>query len=401
MNKILLTSGLCLAMAPAFAQRPAPSRPKSAPETAKPSDAMNAPTRVAGRVTFPNARPAAGALVYLRWVTGGNGIKTLKLEADAQGAFSGSISLAPKLRGQMIQVTALLPGKNIVCQQASVTGGKMEKLNLRLTPGVTLTGRLIRTDGKPAANVAVSVASLSSPVPLAPGEENEANLSDNSAEDHLILDGRQSIRQMPITGIIAAQFHAQTDAAGLFTLTGLPIGGRITLQPGAGLLLASGSMSAINLPEGDHQDAGILVAVKSGRIKLHLVDKHTGKPVVNGPAELVFAQAALTTNQALENGGFASAATANAQGDVEFKNLRPGDYKILVEGGMGTAHLDEGATPPPHSDCLAAGSAARASFRLAGQAACQRRGDSVQWQSSSPDDGGLVRVFRGGRAAGH
>ena len=85
------------------------------------------------------------------------------MEADAHGAFSGSIPVPPKMRGQTIQVTALLPGRGIVSQQIVLESGGLENISFHLTPGVSLTGRLIRPDGKPAANVPVSIAAMSLP----------------------------------------------------------------------------------------------------------------------------------------------------------------------------------------------------------------------------------------------
>ena len=341
---------MCLVMAPAFAQRPAPSHMKSAHKTARPSRAAFAPVRVAGRVTLPDAKPAVGAQVYVRWVENRENIKTLKLETDAQGAFQGAISSESKLSGQTIQVTALLPGQGIVCQKANCASGGLEKLKLRLTPGMALTGRLIRPDGKPAANVPVLVESLTMPTPAAappvsPVVQNNVNGLD---EGEIVLqERRQDIRQMPITGPIAAQFHTQTDAAGMFTLTGLPVGGRVLLQPGAGLLMAAGSLNVIHLTESDHQDAGLLVAVKPGRLKIHLLNKQTNKPIANGMVGVLPASVMLSMLTFGENGsGGESAATTNAKGDVEFKDLRPGDYRIFVEGRSITAHVDEEAAPP-------------------------------------------------------
>ena len=343
-NKILLTGGLCLAAAPAFAQRPAPSRMKPAHKPAKPSRAATAPIGVTGRVTLPNAKPAVGAAVYLRWGTV-DGEKTLKLETDAQGAFRGSLSIPPELRGQMMQATALIPGQSVACQQAILAPGGL-KLNFCLTPGVSLTGRLIRPDGKPAANVPVSVASLVAPMPLT--AQTVSALAAQNAGREALQEARQAAQPLLVTDEIAAQFHAETDAAGLFTLTGLPAGGSAKLKPGAGLLMSDGSMGAIKIQASGYQNAGLLTAVRPGQIKVHLVDRQTNKPLVNGMTAISPVNTLLASALFDENGVTQGlAGQTNEQGNVVFKNVRPGDYQVFVEDRVVTAHVNEGETAPP------------------------------------------------------
>ena len=213
-----------------------------------------------------------------------------------------------------------------------------------------------------------------------------------------------ALQQMPITGFIAAQFHAQTDAAGRFTLTGLPAGSFIQLKPGAGLLMADGSMGAIKIQAGGLQDAGLLTAVRPGQIKIHLVDKQTNKPLVNGAMTAIFPVNMIADVCAVRRKWRRSAVRCDDERAGRMPYLKICDRAITKSSWKAAAYsgsCGRGSSRAADSNNLAAGNAARAPPGLAGQAACPRGGDDVHGNASQSDYGEFAWPFRTRGTADH
>lgn len=369
MNRTLLISGMLLATAPAFAQHSSPMRRAHAVAANPP---FSQSTLIAGRVTVADGKPAGNAQVFLSWTTDRGETQLRQIGVDSKGSFGISIKLTPKPNGNVVMLTAASPGQGIVTQQTSLADKSLGKLNLKLLPSTILTGQIIRPDGSPVANTTVALETLTSPSAMTM-VNGVAVGADGTPMQAAMPQQATMVLLMPSQAL--PLFHAQTDATGRFTLTGLPVGAQVGLKLGKGLLFSSGSMNAITLRMPNRQDAGLLVAVQPGRIKLHLTDRQTSKAAVGAGAQLVSANAMTfgasgmpivenivedeltpvdSANLALSNriavggpGSFNSFAQTDVHGDLEFANLRPGDYRLLVQGRTLPVHVAEGQTVAP------------------------------------------------------
>jgi hypothetical protein len=133
----------------------------------------------------------------------------------------------------------------------------------------------------------------------------------------------QAGSSQPIAGATVAVssiqgLSVQTDAAGFFALSGLPVGNLTLIANKAGFSSASG---VVNVIAGKTTAAANLVlspGSQSGTLRVHLIDATTGAALsgatvaISGPA------------------GSASAVTDNS-GDIEFDALTPGSISVSVQ----------------------------------------------------------------------
>jgi protocatechuate 3,4-dioxygenase beta subunit len=299
-----------------------------------------------GHVTLPNGKPAGGAQVYLGWVATSGEYKTLKLSADANGAFHQSVKLAPRPQGRSVAVTAFLPGQGLLWKPVALKANTLPNMELKLPSGATLTGRVLRLNGRPAAHVAVHVAVLTPTL-----QQNFAN--ETEANNFQVFFNARFLPQKETE----AAYQAVTDDSGRFTLKGLPRQGQAVLQMGNGLVLAPGSMSPVKLTAAENQDAGILVATQTGRFKVRVINSATGKPAAGVVVQIMPANSASflaaqmqaqiqTPDQETMQQEFASLGT-DQNGEATTANLRPGEYQILFEGRSFSARVEEGHTSAP------------------------------------------------------
>jgi 5-hydroxyisourate hydrolase-like protein (transthyretin family) len=352
-------SGLFVLTTPALAHG-APThshRPRAAPRRQQVVHRLNHPNpnqanpfpemvSLSGRVTLPDGKPAGGAIVLLSWVTNSNQMRFHTIHADAQGRFGQSVHIGgtfsqvpaqqqPRLN--MVALTASLPGKGIFWQRYS----KAEQLigmNLRLQRGATLTGHLVRLDGKPAANVPVRIQTLTPAI-------------GRDFMDFQFL----SVAQLFPDRETEPVYQAVTDASGRFTLNGVPNHCYASFALGNGLHLASGSMSPLDLGQTAHEDAGILVAAQSGGLKVRVLDRATGKPVPNVMIAITGDEASTQrfgfigsqqTRQQLQEMAFRQV-TTDARGEVTVQGLMPGGYRVMAQGAVVQATVAENRIGEP------------------------------------------------------
>src|SRR5207253_2638507 len=127
-------------------------------------------------------------------------------------------------------------------------------------------------DGRPAAGIALSAAAL---------QPDEFEVDRDRA-------GAQwgNVARVVPDRMAAQLYRARTDAAGSFTLSGLPRDGKVTLQAGDGLMLAPGSAQPIELRPAAETDAGIMIAVRPARIQVRVLDQRTGRPAPQVEAQV-------------------------------------------------------------------------------------------------------------------
>lgn len=358
MKSVFSACGLILLMTPVLAQNHHASRAGLVQKSSAVAESAKSTDVVAGEVTLANSQPAAGAQVYLHWFSDQGKPQTKVIAADVTGHFLGSI---PKLskNNVWVKATAVLPGQGIgwafghrPAANQILSSGKttksFDKLHLRLQPGTALTGRLIRADGSPVKNIRLSVAAITIPIPVSANLEAPDEAPEGSQSLQADSPGD---RQVPVETIIASQFHTQSDARGRFVLTGLPFGAQVSLKLDAGLLLASCGTGPIAVRTSERQDIGLLAVVQPGRIQVHITDKLTKKPLNGVAAALNFGDVfadfmSFMQEERLEGSDLQGTGQSNAQGDITFGNLRPGDYTLRVEGRNIRVRVDEGTAAP-------------------------------------------------------
>jgi 5-hydroxyisourate hydrolase-like protein (transthyretin family) len=288
---------------------------------------------ISGRVTLPNGAPAGRARVLLSWMTNSREMRFHAIQTDARGAFAQSVRLSGG-SADLLGVTALLPGKGIAWRTVAAPK-QLTGLNLRLERGATVTGRLVRLDGRPAANTPIRIKSIA-PV-ITP--DRFAHFQFYSIAH--ILEDKEAM----------ALYKSITDDAGRFTFTGLPHNCNLFFAPAAGLTLTPGSMAPDSIGPADQQDAGILVAAQTGGLKVCVIDSATGKPASNvlvtinnrsGNRPGMFAMGQQAMNGQLWQNG-----STNTKGEFEVQGLVPGDYLVTVQGRVIETSIAENRLAEP------------------------------------------------------
>src|SRR5262249_54809415 len=115
--------------------------------------------KVTGTVLDPDGKPMAGAKVcWIEWLNG-QVVRELAT-SDAEGKFSGSIS-SQNPDQHNIQVFATKDGFGIDGQYIHMLHSpEVVDLKLKLVADVPVTGRIVDAQGKPFANVTVSVVGV-------------------------------------------------------------------------------------------------------------------------------------------------------------------------------------------------------------------------------------------------
>jgi hypothetical protein len=274
--------------------------------------------RLSVRVLTSGGGPAAGATVYATVLRSTGTPAMQKWTTDAQGRIPNSVALSGDAQCMTLIARA---GTGEVGWKAVYPRAGSATVELRLSPPVRLTGRLLRLDGRPAADVSVWVAVLR--------DEN----------DNATLIPAAAARKL---------FRACTGAEGLFVINGLPRRTTLKLGLGNGLALAPGSSG--RLPS-DAANAGVLIAVQPAVLRVQVNERASGRPAAGVGVLVIPAGLSMDTAVRISNLRYWETAQKEAKSDgnglAEFRGLVPGDYEVLVQGSRKTVTLREGETVGP------------------------------------------------------
>jgi hypothetical protein len=342
---LVLTTSVAIQAAYA-SHHAAPSRRQMAQQrVVRPREQPAPPLHLAGRVLLPDGAPAPGAAVYLSWLTESNSVQFTRVPVDAEGRFKETRKLTSAPRNGVVAVTAIAPGKGTAWFQSSLGADALADLKLSLQPGVTLSGRLVRTDGSPAAQTELQAEAIfPQGAPNFPAQQQQVSFNRSIVNSLQMIPFEYILRLLP-DDITPTLFHTQTDAEGRFTLTGLPPQACLLLRPGGGLTLTPNSMAPLTLSTAAKQDAGILVAMNLGSARIRILNSETHQP-----------EPGVTTLLASTAGAFFGPIfyhheppfnvnmtfDSNLNGVVEAKNLLPGTYQVQVLGRAQEIKVGEG-----------------------------------------------------------
>jgi hypothetical protein len=278
---------------------------------------------VSGAVLDPEGHPVFGALVRVFALDPmGRQPKTLRLAADEAGQFKGKLDL-PQPAGPLV-VAGFVPGRyfGTLTTPSSSPG----HLSLRLRSAQDVAGRVIDLEGKPIPGARVSVEAIE------PDQSQRQTSAEPFFPNTRIVDDAEAERW----------FNATTDAAGAFTLAGLPDWGLARIKLSGNLILAPGSQEALDLTLA-RPNLGLLVAAHPGVARVRAKDL-AGKPAPEIPVQLAadFSRATLV---GLSAGSSSTvAATTAADGEALIPNLFPGKYTLFIQGRSYPLRAEPGTT---------------------------------------------------------
>ncbi len=152
---------------------PATADEKPAMKAEKPGDKKEVkpekPTRIGGTITGPDGKPVEKADVFASYLPAGEDlseerVKTARVAVtDATGRFTAEL---PKDASALFQVHATKPGMGVAWAQPSypkMTFDDPMKLAMKMVPDQPIRGKVLDTEGKPAAGVTVNVFTLMDP----------------------------------------------------------------------------------------------------------------------------------------------------------------------------------------------------------------------------------------------
>lgn len=286
--------------------------------------------QVTGQVLRPDKKPAAGARVWValagRFIERG----TVEGKADAQGKFRLS---ATSNGARFLAVGAVAPGSAPAWVRLA-PGPKIAPATITLRPPVTLTGRLIKTDGKPAPGIRIGADKL------APAQQ--------SAQDDLWQYG-----DLLAPPVVLKAYQTRTGADGTFRIGGLPPRVNLHLAMAGDYLLAEGTSPDVRLEALPLQNAGTLVAVQPGAIQV-AVRGPDGKPVLGGAVRLRMvhtpkpgAPDALFGSVLALQEGPPALVDLDPNGLGRMENLQPGRYELAFRGKVLPVEVPEGGVGGP------------------------------------------------------
>jgi hypothetical protein len=150
---------------------------------------------LSGQILAPDGSPAVGATVHVS-----DGSSSLRATTDAEGRFTCPLLRISAARWSVTVVGSAGAGHRLV------PGTEVsEPVELRLQTPTTLTGRVVRRNGKPAAHVPIYVRRL-----LRGAEHPDPK--------------QPALGSLPVLAdfVATGSFSVQTDEAGRYRLTGLP-----------------------------------------------------------------------------------------------------------------------------------------------------------------------------------
>jgi hypothetical protein len=292
------------------------------------------PVEVAGTVLLPGGKPAAQARVYVSWVDAESHCKFEELTTGTDGKFGQTLKL-PAFQSHLA-VTAFVPDAGIAWRAVPVIESKAGPIELRLEPGTTLSGRLIRADGRTVSGHSLTVTSLQ--ITFSGVVEPQRQQEMSSLPNGKCLPDE----------VAARLYQAKTDPVGRFTLAALPRHMQATLKLEKDLILAPGSGGTINIQPVGRQELGLLVAVQPGGLKVLVVDEKSRKPVPG--QNLLILRDTVSLSPFLQFQGQVSSLEGlhtDQNGESEMSALVPGDYSIYIQGDRQKVAVKAGETTGP------------------------------------------------------
>ena len=294
----------------------------------------NPPARTAtvtGRALLPDGVPAAGARIFVLSYTPQMETRFTETKSGADGRFRVvARDVAPHM--PLVSVSALVAGRAFGVRRVQMQQTYTAVVEMRLRPTSTLTGRVIRSDGQPAAGVKIGVAALRPNLTRrgVPSEEEEEEFAPVGTGEEKLLPAQ----------VVAALYRATTDVTGHFIIAGMPQMGQAVLQPGEGLMLSTGSSAPVELTRSERQDVGTLVAVRPGTLKVRLKDRLTGAPALGVPLLVTGSTGFLTGESGSRR--FNTPVT-DQQGEASHV-YPPGKYLLFVQGARRSVTIADGET---------------------------------------------------------
>ncbi len=300
---------------------------------------------VTGKALLPNGKPAAGARVWVGWTDGGRQHGLVEGEADARGQFRlpASIPAVPLVvvggvaRGAAPTLQRLSQSKP---KTGTLKSGKAPSpLTLKLAAPVTLSGRLLSADGKPAAGVPFGVDRFVPP----------ATTSGVPGPPH-----PWAYAQLLVPQGVRRELVGRSGADGRFQWTGLPARTRVGWVLGGGVVLSQGTPQVLRLGAPGQQELGTLIVTRLGGLEAR-VETPEGKPVPDATVSVrrswpLDPEGPLTELQDLLLSPLRDdpmTGVTDPRGLARFDGLQPGDYEVAIAGRVFPARVREGKRDEP------------------------------------------------------
>ena len=261
---ILLATGSA-ARAQVSAQAVAVPSPAAAPSP-------TATVSVSGRVRMSDGSAATHARAYFSWLGSDFKPHFLPVPVDSQGRFQCAMTLNPDSLQPVGAVSVIAFDQPILWREIELTK-KPISLDLTMQKGAAITGKMIRLDGSPAANVDIQIDSLKPPAKL-PRSADPTAMQNEVAR----FQWRQLAKYAPASAM-KGLYSACTNSQGRFQITNLPKRALTILKPSGEFKLAPGSATPAEIGQADQTDVGTFVIAGPGTIHVRVLDHASGKPV--------------------------------------------------------------------------------------------------------------------------
>jgi hypothetical protein len=312
----LIPALLALGTAPAIGQV-ATAAPASGPK--------NVEVDLSGRILLPNGKPATSKTsLYVAWMDSRFQSQYRKVEVSPDGkfAFKRSLKQVMQQTGGMA-LMAFAPGEGSKLQSIGWTKARNRSFDIKMETGGSIVGRVVDPSGKPVSGAKMTLKSVT---------PTDATRFTGDPETQSVF---MFLRSIPPKLLQGGQ-SAVTDASGRFEMKGLLRQTTAQIASPEGYMLAAGSHAPVHI-RSDVNQAGLLVVVKPGSLKITLTDPVTKKPVPNtgviaspaGPLQLFAVQAAAEDSAAMM--GMGGNAT-DEKGQITMAKLAPGEYLVEVSG---------------------------------------------------------------------
>jgi RNA polymerase sigma factor (sigma-70 family) len=343
--------------APAAAAGPEQAKGLTDQAPAKPATPKGEAVEVSGLVVGPDAKPFAGARLFV--VTGGARKADLKVQATtgADGRFRMRVSPAELERDARLLATAAGHGPDwVLCQPGR---GWPDQVRLRLFKEVPITGRLLNDEGQPLAGIDLQVLSVEKGTD---GRDPTPQIYGPQLTNAMVISKPETI------GISAAALglpgSVKTGKDGSFRLSGVGRGRLVRLALRAPnrehadlcVTTAFAGVGSVGAPWGIYGHTFKHLVLPSRPIVGSVRDKRNGKPLA-GIA--VIAQASMPALETRFHGdviGIPARTSTDDKGRFRLDGIGKHDFYHLHAGGSPPSyyfpHLPAGGSPYMGQDKL-------------------------------------------------
>jgi peroxiredoxin len=260
------------------------------PVVATPANAVKSTEGpVSGRVLTPDGKPVKGAPVFWISLVGRQRRTHASVKSDDAGRFRFGNAAQLRQKGNDPQLLALAEGWGLTYRNLPPN---QNTLDLSLQPATTVRASFTNPDGKPAADLPVSVQSLF----------------------------RKALGFCVMPKEVADHFATRTDGTGIATIPGLPRGYRLFLAVGEDRFAQLGTNDQIDLSTSPVTEAKPIRLMPAASIQGRVTYGPSGKPAAG---ILVGAQGID------ESQGWGEGVTDN-EGRYHLQQLRPGPYNVAL-----------------------------------------------------------------------